>query len=286
MYDLCNVKTINQILDRHGFRFSKKLGQNFIVDPTVCPKIAELGGAANGVGVIEVGTGVGVLTHELAKRADKVCAVELDERLLPVLEETLAEHTNVKIINDDILKIDLHQLIKNEMDGLKIVVCANLPYYITSPVIMRLLEERLPVSSITVMVQKEAAARLCAPLGTRESGAVTFAVRYFSEPEKLFNVSRGCFYPSPNVDSTVIRLNIRENTPSDISDERFFFNVVRAAFGQRRKTLCNSVSANLGIDKQTVSRAIASAGLDPSVRPEALNMEEMIKFTNCLFTVK
>ena len=270
MEGLYEVKTINALLEKYGFSFSKKLGQNFLINPSVCPKIAELGGAKSGVGVIEVGTGFGVLTHELCKRADKVCAVELDERLIPVLGETLAEHDNIKIFNDDIMKIDLHRLIKEEFEGLDVTVCANLPYYITSPVIMRLLEERLPIKSVTVMVQKE-------------SGAVTFAVRYFSEPKQLFNVSRGSFYPAPNVDSCVIRFDIRENTPEGVADERFFFRTVRAAFQQRRKTLCNSVSSTLGISKAEVTAAAAAAGLDPAVRPEAMDMQQMTAFANELY---
>lgn len=285
MEGLYEIKKINDILERHNFSFSKKLGQNFLINPSVCPKIAEMGNAAKGFGIIEVGTGIGVLTHELAKRADKVCAVELDERLLPVLAETLAEHDNVRIVNDDIMKTDLRALIDEEFKGLNVAVCANLPYYITSPVIMRLLEERLPIRSVTVMVQKEAGTRLCAQLGTRESGAVTFAVRYFSEPKLLFNVSRGSFYPAPNVDSCVIRFDIRESTPENVADEKFFFRVVRAAFQQRRKTLCNSVSATLGIDKSAVTKAAVSAGLDPSIRPEAMKMDEMIAFANGLLTV-
>lgn len=278
MEGLYEISTIREIMERHGFSFSKKLGQNFLINPSVCPRIAEMGGADKGVGVIEVGTGVGVLTHELAKRADKVCAVELDDRLIPVLEETLAEHSNVKVFNDDILKIDLHRLISEEMSGLRVVVCANLPYYITSPVIMRLLEERLPIDAVTVMVQKEAAARLTAKCGTRESGAVTFAVRYFSEPKQLFQVSRGSFFPAPNVDSAVVRFDIKGTPPQSPEQEKWFFRVVRAAFQQRRKTLCNSVSATLGIGKSAVSEAAVAAGLDPAVRPEAMTMEDMLLF--------
>ncbi|SDA27222.1 16S rRNA (adenine1518-N6/adenine1519-N6)-dimethyltransferase [Ruminococcus sp. YE71] len=279
MEGLYEVRTINRLLEKYGFSFSKKLGQNFLINPSVCPRIAEMGNAQKGFGVIEVGTGFGVLTHELAKRADKVCAVELDERLIPVLEETLAEHDNVKIFNADIMEFDLHKLIAEEFEGLEVVVCANLPYYITSPVIMRLLEERLPIRSVTVMVQKEAGVRLCAPLATRDCGAVTFAVRYFSEPKQLFNVSRGSFYPAPNVDSCVIRFDIRGETPDCVTDEKHFFKVVRAAFQQRRKTLCNSVSGTLGLDKSLVGEAAAAAGLSPSVRPEAMSLEQMAAFS-------
>ncbi len=286
MEGLYQVKVIKELLGRHGFSFSKKLGQNFLIDPSVCPKIAEMGNAKSGFGIIEIGAGVGVLTHELAARADKVCAIEVDERLLPVLAETLAEHKNVKVLRGDVLKVDLASLIRDEFDGLNAAVCANLPYYITSPVIMRLLEERLPVSSVTVMVQKEAAVRLCAAPGERSCGAASFAVRYFSEPKRLFDVSRGSFYPSPNVDSSVVRFDIRSETPDFVDDEKFFFTVVRAAFQQRRKTLCNSVSAALGIDKQLVTQAAQKAGTDPSVRPEAMTLEGMAAFAEELKKIR
>ena len=279
MEGLYEISTIREVMERHGFSFSKKLGQNFLINPSVCPRIAEMGGAEPGVGVIEVGTGIGVLTHELAKRADKVCAVELDERLIPVLEETLAEHNNVKVFNEDIMKTDLHKLIEEEMSGLRVVVCANLPYYITSPVIMRLLEEHLPIGAVTVMVQKEAAVRLTAECGSRESGAVTFAVRYHSEPRQLFSVSRGSFFPAPNVDSAVVRFDIKHDLPLSEDEERRFFRVVRAAFQQRRKTLCNSVSATLGVSKGLVSEAAEAADLSPSVRPEGMSMEDMMRFS-------
>ncbi len=279
MENLSNIKVIKDVLERHSFTFSKSLGQNFLINPTVCPKIAEMGNARKGFGIIEIGTGIGVLTNELAKRADKVAAVEIDKRLIPVLEETLAEYSNVRIINGDIMKTDLSKLIEEEFEGLEVAVCANLPYYITSPVIMKLLEERLPIRSVTVMVQKEAAQRLCAKPGTREAGAITAAVNYFSEPKLLFNVSRGSFMPPPNVDSCVIRFDIREKTPEGVTDEAFFFRTVRGAFSQRRKTLVNSVSASLGIDKSVVTAAAVRSGLEESVRPEKLTLEQLIRFT-------
>lgn len=282
MENLSNIGVIKDILFRHGFTFSKKLGQNFLVNPSVCPKIAELGNAMLGYGILEIGPGIGVLTNELAKRADKVVAVEIDKRLIPVLDETLSEYSNVKVINSDILELDLHSLIAEEFSGLKVAVCANLPYYITSPILMRLLESRLPISSITAMVQKEAGVRLCAPLGTREAGAVTVAVNYFSEAKILFDVSRGSFMPSPNVDSCVVRFDIRDKTPKTL-DEEFFFRVVRGMFSQRRKTLVNCVSGSLGIDKQTVSTAVERSGLNQSVRPESLNMQQMISFSDSLY---
>lgn len=276
MENLTNISVIKSLFERHGFSFSKTLGQNFLVNPSVCPKIAELGNAKKGFGIIEIGTGVGVLTHELALRADKVDAIEIDSRLIPILNETLAEHKNIKIINDDVMNVDLRKLIEDDFAGLDCAVCANLPYYITSPIIMMLLESRLSIRSVTVMVQKEAAVRLCAELGTRDVGAVSVCVRYFSEPEILFNVSRGSFMPPPNVDSCVIRLNIREKTPDGVTDEKRFFKVVRGAFSQRRKTLANSLSSALSTDKQEITRVIESVGLPSNIRPEQLKMEDFI----------
>lgn len=275
MNNLSDISVIKSVLSRHGFTFSKALGQNFIINPGICPRIAEEGGAGEGVGVLEVGAGIGVLTAELAKRASKVVCVELDTRLLPVLDETLGEFDNVKIINGDILKVDLHRILEDEFGNMPVVVCANLPYYITSPVIMRLLESRLKIDSVTVMVQKEAAVRLCADVGSRDSGAVTVAVNYYAEAQKLFDVSRGSFMPSPNVDSAVIRLDILKNPPIEVSDEKFFFSMVKAAFSQRRKTASNGISAGMGISKPTVIEAIEAADLSPTVRAEALTMEQL-----------
>lgn len=286
MDNLTNISMIKGLFERHGFSFSKGLGQNFLVNPSVCPKIAELGVADEEHGVIEIGTGVGVLTNELAKRAKKVVAVEIDERLMPILSETLSEHTNVKIINGDIMKTDLHKLIAEEFTGMKVSVCANLPYYITSPVIMMLLEERLPIDCITVMVQREAGQRLCASMPSRDVGAVTVAVNYFSKPELLFNVSRGSFMPPPNVDSCVVRFKLRDKTPEGVSDEEFFFKTVRAAFSQRRKTLANSVASGLCADKQQVAAAISSAGLSPAIRPEQFSLDDFIRFAEQLKTIK
>ncbi len=285
MDNLSNIGVIKDILDKHGFTFSKSLGQNFLVNPSVCPKIAEMGNAKEGFGIIEIGTGIGVLTNELCKRADKVIAVEIDDRLIPVLAQTVGEYKNLEIINQDIMKTDLKAIIDEHMNGLEVAVCANLPYYITSPIIMMLLESRLPIRSVTVMVQKEAAQRLCAELGTRDVGAVTVAVRYFCEPKILFNVSRGSFMPPPNVDSCVIRLDIRENTPEGVEDEKFFFRTVRGAFSQRRKTLANSVSSSMGIAKDKVNEAITNAELSPNCRPEQLKMDDFVRFSNELLKI-
>ena len=253
-----------------------------MINPSVCPRIAEEGNAKKGFGIIEIGTGIGVLTAELAKRADKVVAVEIDTRLKPVLQETLAEFSNVKVIYEDVLKVDLRELIEQEFAGLEVAVCANLPYYITSPIIMILLEARLPIKSITVMVQKEAAVRICAEPGTRDVGAVSLAVRYFSTPQLLFHVSRGSFMPAPNVDSCVIRLDVKEQTPENVRDEAFFFRLVRAGFSQRRKTLVNPVSSGMGISKEIVRETLEELDIKPTIRAEELTMEQFIALSNRL----
>ncbi len=279
---LTNIGTIKEILSRHGFSFSKGLGQNFIINPDICPKIAENGNAEKGFGIIEIGTGIGVLTAELARRADKVCAVEIDSRLIPVLEETLHEFGNVKIFNEDIMKCDLHRIIKEEFFGLKTAVCANLPYYITSPVIMMLLESRLPVESITVMVQKEAAQRLCAKVGSRESGAITVAVNYYGTAKQLFSVSRGSFMPSPNVDSAVIKIEPRSMPLLDENDEKFFFRMVKSGFSQRRKTAANAVSSMMNIPKDNIYAVLRELGLSENSRIEELDMTQLTEFSKLL----
>ncbi len=285
MQNLSDISVIKKILSEHGFTFSKSLGQNFLINPTVCPRMAEACGADCDTGVLEIGAGIGVLTAELAKRAKKVVSLELDTRLIPVLAETLGEFSNVEVLNADVLKIDLNKLIDDCFQGMHVAVCANLPYYITSPVIMALLESRIPVDAVTVMVQKEAAARLCAPVGSRDAGAVTVAVNYYAQAEKLFDVSAGSFMPAPKVDSSVIRLNIRKEPPVEVSDEKFFFRVIKAAFGQRRKTASNSLSAGLGMPKDKVSAAIAAAGFEPSVRAESLTMQELARLSECLLNM-
>ena len=252
MNDLTNIGVIKELLKKYGFTFSKGLGQNFLINPSVCPKIAEMGMAGKGFGIIEIGTGFGTLTRELAKRADKVVAVEIDKRLLPVLDETMGEFDNFKVINRDVMETDLRQLIEEEFSGLKVAVCANLPYYITSPIIMMLLEQELPLEAITVMVQKEAADRLCASMGTRECGAVTAAVNYYGKARTLFKVSRGSFMPAPKVDSAVIQIIPDMDMRSRIQDKELYFRVIKLAFAQRRKTLANSLSSGLGIPKEKI----------------------------------
>lgn len=282
MEKLSNINTVKEILSKHGFTFSKALGQNFLINPSVCPRMAMECGVDENSGVIEVGPGIGVLTNELAKRAKKVIAVELDKRLLPVLEETLEEYDNVKVINEDVMKLDLNKLIEEEFEGMNVCVCANLPYYITSPIVMRLLEEKLNVSSITVMVQKEAAQRICANVGTRQCGAVTAAVWYYSEPELLFNVSSGSFMPAPKVDSAVIRLNIRKEPPVSVKSEEVFFKTIKAAFSQRRKNIANSLSGGLSVGKQEIISVLEDCGILASKRAEELTLENLGKISDRL----
>lgn len=280
--ELSNGKVIKDILTRHGFSFSKKLGQNFLINPSVCPRMAEEGGASPETGVLEIGPGIGVLTAELAKRAKKVVAVELDPRLPAVLKETLAAYSNIKIVPGDILKIDLPALLKEEFPHMEVVVCANLPYYITSPVIMGLLEQRLPIKSLTVMVQKEAAKRICAAPGTRDAGAISIAVHYYCKPRLLFHVSRGSFMPAPNVDSSVIRLDFLSRPPVSPKSEKRFFQVVKAAFAQRRKTFLNSASSSLGVEKKQIADALESLGVSPQVRGEELDMKQLAAISDML----
>ena len=274
MLNLTDLSTVRDLCARHGFTLSKGFGQNFIVNPGICPKMVEAAGIDGSFGVLEIGPGIGVLTREAALRAAKVVAVEVDERLAPLLDETLAGFDNVKIVYGDVLKLDLAALIAREFAGLRVAVVANLPFYITSPILMRLLEERLPVESITAMVQKEAADRIAAAPGSRESVAISLAVRYYAEPKTLFTVSPGSFTPPPKVTSAVVQLRVRSAPPVAPRDERLLFAVIRAAFGQRRKTAVNAVSAGLKLPKETVDAAVCALGRGALVRPEQLTLAE------------
>ena len=286
-YTLTDISTIKKVMGENGVTFSKGLGQNFLVNPTVCPRMADaVRESTDGkIGVLEIGAGVGVLTKELLERCEKVVCVELDTRLFPVLDDTLSGYDNLTLINADILKVDLKKVIEEHFEGMEIFVCANLPYYITSPVIMRLLEEKLPFKKIIVMVQKEAGDRLCAKVGTRESGAVTVAVNYYAKARKLFDVSRGSFMPSPNVDSCVIELDLTQKGDYKVKDEKLFFKMIKSAFAQRRKTILNSISSGMGIDKAKLSQAIENAGLSQTARAEALTMEELTDLSNKIYEV-
>ncbi len=274
MPNLTDISTIRDLCARHDFALSKGFGQNFIVNPGICPKIVEAAGIDESYGVIEIGPGIGVLTKELARRAQKVVAIEVDQRLPPLLAETLAEFDNIEIVLEDVLKVDLQGLIREKFAGLKVAVCANLPYYITSPILMRLLEEKLPIQHITVMVQKEAADRIAAAPGTRDAGAISYAVAYYAQPKLLFTVQPGSFYPPPKVTSAVIQLAVRPQPAVQVEDEAGFFKLVRAAFGQRRKTAANSISNGLGLPKAKVAAALEAAGLPATARPEQLTLAD------------
>lgn len=282
-YDLTDIKTVKKLLSAAGFTFSKSLGQNFITDPTVCPRIAEASGIESGDGVLEIGPGVGVLTAELSKKAEKVVSVELDARLFPVLAKTLDGKTNVFVENADILKTDLKELTQKYFrPDMRVHVCANLPYYITSPVVMYLLESEVKFTSLTLMVQKEAADRITSRLGRREAGALTAAVQYKTEAEKLFDVKSSSFTPPPKVDSSVIKLTFREKPPVD-ADEKKFFKTVRAVFAHRRKTTVNSLSAETGIQKEKIANALLRLGLPETARAEEIDIEKMAALAELLF---
>lgn len=284
MENLSDINNIRKILKKHNFKFSHSLGQNFIINPEICPKMAELSEVDENTGVIEIGPGIGVLTNELAKRAKKVVSIEIDRRLLPVLNETLSEFSNVKVLNADILKINLKELIRKEFNDVEnVVVCANLPYYITSPVIMKLLEGKLRLKSIVAMVQKEVAERICAGVGTRESSNITVTVNYYSKPKILFPVSKAEFMPSPKVDSAVIKLDINNGNSVKVKDEEVFFKVVKSVFLQRRKTILNSLSKGLNLDKAVIEKILLKLGLDINLRAENLTMEQFISLANYIY---
>ena len=279
-YDLSNKRTIEKLLSEAGFTFKKSLGQNFLTDPSVCPAMAEAA-ADSETGVIEIGPGIGVLTVELAEIAKRVIAVELDERLRPILAKTLEDYPNASVIFSDVLKLDLKKLIEEEFkDCKRVTVCANLPYYITSPIIMSLLESRLPVDSITVMVQKEAADRLIAKIPSREVGAVTLAAAFYAEGEFLFDVPRNSFAPAPNVDSAVIQFKIRSSVAAEVGDEKLFFRLIRGAFEHRRKTLVNSVSAAGVVSKEKLTAALTELDIPLTIRAEQLTLEQFATLTD------
>ena len=280
-YNLTSPETIKRLLARHGTDFSKSLGQNFIIDDSICPTMADCCGADKQSGVIEIGTGVGVLTRELARVAKKVVAVELDTSLFPVLSETLDGLDNVFVRNEDFLETDLERLIAEEFPGMNVFVCANLPYYITSPIITKLIGCN-KIKSATLMVQKEAADRICAEVGSRNSGVLTVSVSYRAKAQKIFDVRKTSFMPSPKVDSSVIKLDILEKPCVEVMDEDFFFKVVSAAFSQRRKTAVNSLSSGLGIDKNTVSAVLSAMSLSPTIRPECLTLQQLVDLSEAL----
>ena len=280
--DLCDIGQIKALLARHGFRFSKSMGQNFLIADWVPREIAKASGAGPGSGVLEVGPGIGCLTRELAQRAGRVVSVELDKALPPILAETLADCPNAQVVSGDILKTDIPALVEERFPGLAPIACANLPYNITTPVITALLEAGC-FASVTVMIQREVAKRICAAPGTADYGAFSVYCQYYTNPEILFEVPPDCFLPAPKVTSAVVRLAPRP-APAQVDDPDHFFRVVRAAFALRRKTLLNSLSANLGgqYSKEELSQAIAACGLPPDIRGERLSIPQFAQLSRRL----
>jgi 16S rRNA (adenine1518-N6/adenine1519-N6)-dimethyltransferase len=281
---LYSPSTIKDIMKKHNFKFSKKLGQNFLIDGNIIESICDNSEISESDGVIEIGPGIGVLTYELCKRAKKVIAIELDKSLIPVLEENLEEFDNFKLIQGDVLNVDLKTLIKEEFEGLNVKVVANLPYYITTPIIMKLLEDRLDIDKIVVMVQKEVADRLSSGPGTKDYGAITVAVNYYADTETIVKVPSSVFMPRPNVDSAVISLDIDKEPKVKVKDEKLFFRVVKAAFGQRRKTALNSIgSLELGLSKDEIREALEQTVTDPKRRGETFSIEEFADLADTLY---
>ena len=285
MMNLTDYNEIRALLARHGFRFSKSLGQNFLTAAWVPERIAEEAGLDENTGVVEVGPGIGCLTAELARRAGKVAAIELDKALLPVLRETLADFDNVTVIPGDATRLDLRALVEEKLPGLRPVVCANLPYNVTTPLLTALIEAGC-FETITVMIQREVARRICAGPGCADYGAFGLFVQWHCETELLFDVPPGCFVPQPKVTSSVIRLTRRAAPPLPVKDEALLMRVIRAAFNQRRKTLVNALSAGLGLGKEELETALRELGLDVRVRGEALGLDAFAALSDKILTIK
>lgn len=284
MEKLSNPQRTIEVIKKYEFCFQKKFGQNFLIDGHVLDKIIAGAGVTKDDMVLEIGPGIGTMTQYLAEAAGKVVAVEIDRNLLPILQETLADYDNVKVIHADVLSLDLEKLVQEENGGRPIKVVANLPYYITTPIIMALFEQHVPLANVTVMVQKEVAARMKSGPGSKDYGALSLAVQYYAEPYIVANVPCNCFMPRPNVDSAVIRLTRYEEPPVQVKDEKMLFKIIRASFNQRRKTLQNGLnnSSELNFTNDQIAAAIAEAGFSPSVRGEALTLEQFAKLTDIL----
>lgn len=270
------------LVKKHGFKFTKSLGQNFLIDDNIVDKIVAGAGIGPGDKIIEVGPGIGTLTREMASRAETLMAVEIDKNLIPILADTLGDYDNVKIVNEDIIKADIKGLIDENLSGGPVKLVANLPYYITTPIIMRFLEENINVTDIVVMVQKEVAERMNAQPGGKDFGALSVAVQYYCDTEIVAKVPRHLFVPQPNVDSIVIALRIRPERKYKVDDEDLYFKVVKAAFGQRRKTLLNSISSMGNLSKDQVKEALEEAGIDPKRRGETLSLDEFAILSNVI----
>ena len=286
MKKLYTPSTVKTIKDSHDFKFSKSLGQNFLVDKNIVDNIIEGAGLGPEDFVIEIGPGMGVITREAALKAEKVVAVEIDKTLIPILEETLSDLDNVQVINQDILKTDVNEIISTCSGGKtskNVKIIGNLPYYITTPIIMKILEDDVPADSITIMMQKEVAERIDAVPGTKDYGALSVAVQYYCDTRIITHVPKGSFIPQPKVESTVIRLDIRPNSKVELMDKDIFFQCVKAGFGQRRKTLSNSLMGVRGITKDIVKEALEAAGIEPSRRAETLDLYEFANLANQVY---
>ena len=270
------------LVKRHGFKFTKSLGQNFLIDDNIVDKIVAGAGIGSSDKIIEVGPGIGTLTREMASRAEALMAVEIDKNLIPILTDTLGDYENVKIVNEDIIKADIRGLIDENLDGGPVKLVANLPYYITTPIIMRFLEEDINVTDIVVMVQKEVAERMNAQPGGKDFGALSVAVQFYCDTEIVAKVPRHLFVPQPNVDSIVIALRVRPERKYRVDSEDLFFKVVKAAFGQRRKTLLNSIASMGNLSKDMVKEALEEAGIDPKRRGETLSLDEFANLSNVI----
>lgn len=282
MDKLYSPNTVNSIIKKHNFRFTKSLGQNFLIDEHIIEKIIEATDIRPSDLILEIGPGMGTLTAFAAQKAGKVIAIEVDKKLIPILQETLGNYDNVEVINQDILKTNINQLIKDQKSFDEIKVIGNLPYYITTPIIMKILEEKVPVKSITIMIQKEVADRMKASPGGKDYGALSIAVQYYCTVEPVAHVPKTVFIPKPNVDSSIIRLDIRQNPIVDVVSEEMFFKVVRAGFSQRRKTLLNALSSALPISKTIIESTLISSNINPTRRAETLSIEEFAKLANAL----
>ncbi|PYZ95444.1 16S rRNA (adenine(1518)-N(6)/adenine(1519)-N(6))-dimethyltransferase [Alteribacter lacisalsi] len=284
--DIATPKRTKEILEKHGFSFKKSLGQNFLIDTNILRKIADAGDITKETSAIEIGPGIGALTEQLAKQAKSVTALEIDQRLLPILKETLSPYPHVNVIHQDVLEADLHSLIRDEIGEKEdMVVCANLPYYVTTPILLKLLEEKLPLRAIVVMIQKEVAERIAAKPGTKDYGSLSIACQYYAEAETVLTVPKTVFVPQPNVDSAVLRLRIRQEPPVKVKDEAFFFRLIRGSFRQRRKTLLNNLVQHFDAkeNKASVESLCAEAGIDPKRRGETLSMEEFAVLSDTFF---
>lgn len=283
--NLTGKTQLTELLVRHGFSFSKSLGQNFLIDKNVLENIVSCSNIDKDTNVIEIGPGAGTLTHELCMRAKKVVSIEIDKKLKPVLEEVMSEFDNFKLIMQDVMEVDIKKLIDEEFSGESFSVVANLPYYITTPIVMKFLEEELPVKSLTLMIQKEVAQRMTADAGSKEYGALSVAVRFYSNPEIICTAPPHCFVPQPKVISTVINLSVYDQPPYVPENKEFFFKIVKSLFSQRRKTLVNSLSKSpyISINKDDITDTLNEMNIEQNIRGEKLNIESLIEFSNILF---